>query len=627
MIKYLNTIPRYFGCILCLLIVPVSAAYAQPEDERQFLLMYFTEEELVVESPTRSPKPVSQVAENVTVVTAEDIQFMNAHTLADVLNTITGVQVFMTSGPGSSTVAFIQGSDQRHVAVFLDGIPLNNLGDNVTDLGTIPVQNIEKIEIIKGPASSAWGSSLGGVVNIITKSGRSGTSPGGVVTASYGKQNTGDFRAEVFGKQGALGYYLNAGRLETDGLTPNFDVANNNAYAKLNYDLANSTGVQLTLNYNGSDRGSGDIPDFDLSSADEVRSLRSTLALMTAIGKDADLRFSLWSSRQRIYQSSYQLSTGSLLYLDNYTDEGSGSTAELTWRGRAQTVVFGADFDSKTLESNRISGGAQALRRAAAYLNDTVSFADFSVTPGIRYDNTNTNGDFTSPSLGMTYKLTETTVLRLYGARGFNVPPLVYTYGDNQFIIANPDLKMERVKSYQAGIETAALKHFWLKLSGFRHEIRDAISTENISPLVFKAVNSERQRRMGVEFELKTAPVYHASFFAGAAYVNARDLNSDQTILNVPKFTCDLGLVYDDERSLKAMLTGRYVNWNADPGFQGNYGNFVFDLNVTDVISRKRASSLDAFLTAHNLFNGSQYFINAYKNPERWVEAGMRYKF
>ena len=101
----------------------------------------------------------------------------------------------------------------------MDGIPLNNLSDNVTDIGSLPVQNIERIEIVKGPASSAWGSALGGVVNIITKTG-SGNGPGGVVSASYGERNTGDFRVETSGKHERFGYYFNAGRLQNDGFRP-----------------------------------------------------------------------------------------------------------------------------------------------------------------------------------------------------------------------------------------------------------------------------------------------------------------------------------------------------------------------------------------------------------------------
>jgi vitamin B12 transporter len=628
--KKLPIIPACFACILCILVIPVFAAHAQPEDERQFLLMYFTEEELVVESPTRSPKPISQVAENVTVVTAEDIQLMNAHTVADVLNTVTGVQVYSKSlgNPGASAVAFIQGSDQRHVAVFIDGIPLSSIVENTADLGTIPVQNIEKIEIIKGPASSAWGSALGGVVNIVTKSGKNGMEPGGLVSASYGKRNTGDFRAEGRGKQVGLAYYLTAGRLQTDGLRPNFDVSENNAYAKVTYNLAEKTNFQFTLGYSEGQRGAGEFQIFDQADDDDFSIVHSAVTLNGTLGKNIGARFSLWSLRERLDSTTTQLSSGSVIAAAHYRDEGYGASAELTWNSTLHALVFGADVDSKSLESNRISGGEQALRKVAVYLNDTISLGSLAVTPGIRYDDTNTNHNFTSPSLGVTYRVTETTVLRAYGATGFSIPPLAYTVGDNLINFnPNPALKMERVSSVQAGVETAALKYFWLKVSAFRHEIRDALSLENISGPLLTAVNSVRQRRQGAEAEVKTAPVYNTSLTAGAEYISAKDLNTGLTLLNIPKMILDLGIVYDNEGAFNASLKGRYINWNSEPAYQGNYGNFLFDLNGVKVLSRTSVGSTEAFISVHNIFNGSQYQISIYKNTARWIEGGLRFNF
>lgn len=232
------------------------SAFAQTDEEKNFLLLYFKEEELVVQSATRSPKPLAQTAENVTVVSAADIELMNAHSVAEVLNAVTGVEVWFTGGPGQMAQGYIQGSETRYVTVIIDGVVLNNLGSNVADIGMIPVQNIEKIEIIKGPASSAWGSSLGGVVNIITKSGTSGNQ-GGLASASYGTKDSGDFRAVARGKKGKTGYYFAAGRLQSDGLTPYFDVSENSGYAKLTYDLTDNTGILFTLGYEKNARGTG----------------------------------------------------------------------------------------------------------------------------------------------------------------------------------------------------------------------------------------------------------------------------------------------------------------------------------------------------------------------------------
>jgi vitamin B12 transporter len=179
---------------------------------------------------------------------------------------------------------------------------------------------------------------------------------------------------------------------------------------------------------------------------------------------------------------------------------------------------------------------------------------------------------------------------------------------------------MERVTSYQMGAETTALKHVWVKLSTFRHELRDAIDRATF-------LNSEHQRRQGVELEMKTTPIYRTSLTAGAEYISAKDLNTGLTILNIPKHTYDLGLVYDDEQSFRASLKGRYIDWNADPAYQGSYGRFVFDLNASATIYKKSSASLDVFMTLHNIFNSSQYVASIYENPSRWFEAGARYKF
>src|SRR5512135_3005768 len=131
-----------FILFLIFILSPFSTpAFAMSEEERDFLLMYFKEDEIQVISATRSLKSIDRIAENVEVVTKDDIELMNAHTLADVLNRVNGVQLsFAGSGLGSSTSVSIQGSDIRHVAVFLDGVSLNAVAENIAEIGTIPVQ-------------------------------------------------------------------------------------------------------------------------------------------------------------------------------------------------------------------------------------------------------------------------------------------------------------------------------------------------------------------------------------------------------------------------------------------------------------------------------------------------------
>lgn len=592
--------------------------------------MYFKEEELVVESPTRSPKPVSQTAENVTVVTASDIQLMNAHTLAEVLNTVTGVQVFLTGGPGQIAQTYIQGSDTQQVTVIIDGVVLNNLGNNVVDAGMIPVQNIEKIEIIKGPASSVWGSALGGVVNIITKAGTS-NNQGGMLSASYGKANTDDFRAEARGKQDRFGYYLTAGRLQSDGLTTHFDVAENNGYTKLSYDLTDKTAVYFTLGYERTDRGTGLDATNDLSFDNIAEIVHSSLGVHSTLSNDMEMDISIRTINQEVISTVHQLSNDLFLGSDKFIDKGYGSSAKFTWKGASQTIVLGADYDDKTLESKVLAGGSKGLMKWAVYGNDTLVFNKLSIIPGARYDFTTSNGSITSPSLGIAYSLTNDTVLRAYAAKGFTTPLLIATFGAASggmvIVNPNPDLQMESVWSYQAGVETAALKYLWIKVVAFKNEIRDTIAPELNPDFTYTYVNQGKQRRQGIEAEARTAPVYNLSLSAGAEYIDAKDLNTGTRLQFIPTHVYDLGLRYDDEQSFRALLHGRYIDWNSDPAFNAHYGSFVFDLNMIKKIYQHKDASLEVFAGVHNMFNGNQYSIDTYKNPARWYEGGIRYNF
>jgi vitamin B12 transporter len=316
-----------------------------------------------------------------------------------------------------------------------------------------------------------------------------------------------------------------------------------------------------------------------------------------------------------------------LLAKDHRADEGNGANAELRWKNQMNNIVFGTDLETKTLESNKIANGEQTLRKAGFYLNDTLSFSRVSVTPGIRYDHTSSNKDFTSPSLGVTFSVAETTILRAYAARGYSIPTLGMRYGDNMFVTANPDLKMERVLSYQSGVETAALKYIWTKLSVFRHEIQDVIAPDPLSGPSMKIINKGRQRRQGMEAQFKTAPFYGASLTGGVEYISARDLDSNLIIKNIPRHIYDLGLLYESGNAFAAQLKGRYINWNADPAYGASDDSFVSDLNIMKVLFANSDTSLEMFATVHNLFNDSLYPLSGYKNSDRWAEAGMRYKF
>jgi len=615
------------GLVFCGAVTPVHADY----DDIKVLEMFYEDKELVV-TPSRDPKPISQVAENVTVITAKEIQALNAHTLAEVLNTIPGIHVEPRVTPGGlSPTVSVQGSESNHVRVVMDGVTINNVSDFLADVGAIPVQRIAAVEIIKGPASSAWGSSLGGIINIITKSPDTARTVGGMVSASMGERTTGDFRLELSGTRSSLGYYLTADGITSDGLLPHTNVDSGSVYGKLAWEPHEDTRVLATYSYSRGERGLGTFPQFGLLQDGEYEQLAATIGMSHALSESLDLDITGRFSRRDFSDVSSALATGEELSNNRYEQPNLGASAKLTWRTGVHSVTVGTDYDNGTMDADlRENNGTVRttadgrLERWAVFANDTIVWNNWSVTPGFRYDWTSTSDVFVSPSLGVTYNIGDHTVLRAYVARGFNIPSLIASTVGAQGLQPNPDLDVEKVWSWQLGYETTLLRYFWLKNTLFRHDVSDFLAFDGATG---SYVNQGKQRRQGVEVELKTIPVYNTTITAGYTFIDARDRIADQRVPNIPRHTLDVSITYDDRKLLRGGLVGRYTQWNAREDFNSRDSAMIWDLTGGIRLLNVGQVTGEVFFVAHNLFNGSQYLNSVLRNPGRWFEGGLRFTF
>jgi vitamin B12 transporter len=160
------------------------------------------------------------VAASVSVITRKDIEAQVGTTVPEVLRNLAGVNVQSVGSPGDDTNLRIRGSDQDEVLVLLDGVPMNNIREHRTQfLGDIPLEIVERIEVVRGPQSVLYGSdAVGGVVNIITRKGTKQTE----VPVSFEAGNLGTFR-EVLGVSGSskkTQYFTNFTRMDQKGSFP-----------------------------------------------------------------------------------------------------------------------------------------------------------------------------------------------------------------------------------------------------------------------------------------------------------------------------------------------------------------------------------------------------------------------
>lgn len=614
------------------------------EKELAMLSMFYNPNELVI-TATRSPKPLSQVAENMTIINSREIEEMHAHTVAEVLNRATGVFVdFFGQEFGSDASLSIQGSNSRHVLLLVDGIPWNMLVEGSATPQDIPVGIVERIEIVKGPASSTWGSALGGVINIITKDTRKVGQPPVSLLASYGGGNSRDLRAEARGQHGPLGFYIHAEHQASDGLVAGrtYDAAN--VTGKLSFKLGESTTLKIASGY--SEPRHGYVLDFaGLESTTNDRNFFANAVVDSEISDT--LSAHLMAFQRTLKYDKTDNEFGGVLKNRAVIDEKThGVRTNLSYRGDFHTITVGADYEKGKLDDLVENGpaiqdwGVPATVRAivdserwAVFANDNILVGKFTIIPGVRYDHHEVAGNYTSPSLGATWRAGDDTVFRATVSSGFTSPAYAKLMVGGLFLDPNPNIRPEKIVSYQAGVETLLAENVHLKAMFFNHRISDIMTKAYYAGgppgCVGSAcndiyINAGSEHRRGVEVDAETRQFNGVSFRAGGAFV---DIDPNEDMESSKQYRYNAGLQYDDMNSLKANITGQYVWHDAPAGDGATYNAVIVDAGVSKTVLLSPRAKPEFFMIVHNLFNGSSYWNTDYKNPRRWIEGGVKLLF
>ncbi|HEX4781279.1 MAG TPA: TonB-dependent receptor plug domain-containing protein, partial [Usitatibacter sp.] len=181
--------------------------------------------ETIIVTAARSAQPLSASLADTTVIGEDEIQRSTGQSLPQLLQRQPGLEVTVNGGPGGTSGVFIRGANSAQALVLVDGLRVGSSSTGATSLEAIPLDQIERIEIVRGPASSLYGAdAMGGVIQVFTKSG----SPGFAAQASagYGTDATRNLSAGLRGGTGMLRYSLQAGATKSEGFNAIVNPAN-----------------------------------------------------------------------------------------------------------------------------------------------------------------------------------------------------------------------------------------------------------------------------------------------------------------------------------------------------------------------------------------------------------------
>lgn len=172
--------------------------------------------EAIVVTASRAPQPLSTVLADVSVLERVDIERSGAFAVADLLGRLPGIEFARNGGPGATTSVFVRGSETRHTAVYIDGVRVDSQSTGGAAWEQIPLEQIERIEVLRGPAAAVYGSdAVAGVVQLFTRRGQGAARPSASLTV--GSFNTRQAQVGASGSSGAFDYSVSATHGRSDG--------------------------------------------------------------------------------------------------------------------------------------------------------------------------------------------------------------------------------------------------------------------------------------------------------------------------------------------------------------------------------------------------------------------------
>ncbi|MFN9471143.1 TonB-dependent receptor domain-containing protein [Acidovorax sp.] len=270
--------------LVSLAVLGACAAQAQQNGSTPILIAQNLRAPSMAETvvtATRTPQPLSDLVADVTVIDRETIETSGATGLADVLARVPGIEISRNGGPGTTTSVFLRGAESRFTAVYIDGVRIDSQSTGGAAWESVPLAQIDRIEVLRGPAGAVYGSdAMGGVVQIFTTRGEQGVAP--YVGVGIGSHRTTKVEAGVSGASGAIDYAFGIAREESKGFNARTTATANpdrdgydstSANARVGLQLNAAHRLEATLLTNDMDSG------YDTSPTADDRNLRKLHAL------------------------------------------------------------------------------------------------------------------------------------------------------------------------------------------------------------------------------------------------------------------------------------------------------------------------------------------------------------
>ncbi len=542
---------------------------------------------------------------SISIVSREDIDITNSNQTTDILNQLPGLFITRTSAFGRADVNIRGIGDQgRQIGVFIDGRPdkMSIFSCSVTH--TLPLNNVERIEVIRGPESVIYGQeAFGGAINIITRRARKKLE--GSLFLSAGSFNTSNSRLQFGSKQELVDFFISYDQKNTDGHTINSEYNSKDFTGQVGYSLGQNSDIFFSGKifsgkknepspspsgtWNNYERGSWDVTYRNLW----FELLNSTIKLYRSFGEH---KFSDgWHSKD---------------YTDGLMVYGN------TVISSVNEISFGMDYRLQVGEILNTMPirfvGKYNKYEYGLYIDDKHTFfKKLTLNAGIRYNYDEYAKESLTPRAGVVYNFSDNTILRGLWSQGFRAPHI----NDLFLWSGNKDLKPEKVINTEFGIRQKVISKIFVDISGFAMNGNDLIEVvagkkQNIGKFEFKGIESIISGMLTESLSFQTNYTY---FDPGT---KTRGRPGD-------KIVCSLKY---SKKGFDSLISSEYVGrYYADNSSTKKIDDYLV---INTKVNYEIISGLNLFFAVDNVTDIEYKIYNSglYTMPRRSFSLGVNYR-
>ena len=616
-------------------------------------------DEVVVVTANKVEQKQSSTGKVVTVITEEQIRESAGRTLTELLNTQAGLVINGANNTmGTNQELYFRGATTGKTLIVVDGIPVSDPSqiNNSFDLTSIPLQQIERIEILKGGQSTVWGSdAVAGVIQIFLKKEAKGMiSPN--ASFSYGTYNTSRLVAGLSGTISKLGYKVQWNRIKSDGFSSAYDSSGkknfdndgfeqNNVQTSLSYQLTSAISAKAFGNFstytNGLDGGAfKDDKDYTAKNKNNMGGVTLTYK---GKGYNLNLQGSYQQAKRTFVDDSIDVSSVYSKYQKgNY--EGKTSTIEAfgnTQLAKHLTLVGGLQYITQNSDQSYLSIGSfgpysSALGKDSAKTNQVSAYASllladlsgFNLEVGGRVNNQSIFGNNATFTFNPSYNIDENTKIFANISSAYKTPSLYQLFVDDQlYIQGNKDLKPETSTTYEMGIQTNSIDNkLYLRIVGFMREINNLITTYTDANYKDHYINQDKQNDYGFEVESNVKLAKFGKWANNFSFVDGQGNINNMKVSNLyrrPNFVANSSLSLTPYSGITLMPSLRYVGtrlkgqYDAGPAQQPSY--YTIDCYLGYQLLRKT----NLFIDFRNITNQQYFEIVGYNSKRFNMMAGV----